>query len=354
MEIRKTFLSQGKGKTGQPNQKKEPPFDAADQGRHLLEDTLQWTKSLLRMPPIRTEITRDPKDANAPGKGLTDAQAKAESKILSSLDPLTRGIFERIKQAVAGDPAARAALSRLLTEGRLSDDLLQGLLTLETQAFAPGIDGKALLADAIEELEDPACINQQKQNTCGATSAQIFLAKNQPVEYLRLLSGLASPEGKVETRGGDELERKADWSAEDGGRTLSSRFLQPAFMELSDGKLGYDNTKDWHSLWKIPVYPGVMPDDEARLMTSVTGRTYLSDLTLLDKEKIVSSLKPGPGAEIPVVLNYQNKPPIAPAHWMLLTKIEDGYAHFLNPYGWEERMTVTEFQKNLLALVQPE
>lgn len=352
MEIRKTFAPQGREKTGK--QKNEKKLGAAEKGKRLVQDTLNWTETVLRMPPIKTEIIRDPKDANAPGQAMTEAQAKAESNVFNALDASTREKFEQLKQGIGGDPAARAALSRLLTEGRLSEDLLESLLTLDAQPLAPGIDGKALLADALEEIEDPATINQQKQNTCGATSAQIFLAKSQPTEYLRLLSGLASPEGKVLTRGGDEIERKEDWSAEDGGRTLSSRLLQPAFMELSNGKLTYDNTKDWHSRWKVPVYPGVMPDDEARLMTSLTGRKYESDFTLFQKEKTVSSLKPGPGKEIPVVLNYQNKPPIAPAHWMLLTEIKDGYAHFLNPYGWEERMTMEEFQKNLLALVQPE
>ncbi|HEY9765494.1 MAG TPA: hypothetical protein V6C82_03985, partial [Chroococcales cyanobacterium] len=280
---------------------------------HFAHDSLEWAKNNIKMPPVKTEVTRDPPDA------------------VSSSEASTFHFDEK----------TRAALS-----------------ALANQALAPGIDRQELLSEVKSELEDPSRIAQKKANTCGATSAQILLARRDPAEYVRLISGLASPEGKVSMRGGENLARKEDWQAEDGGRTISSRLLQPAFMEVADGKLFvYDNRHDINL--GLGAFPGVMPGGLAHLLEQLDGKERKVLFPMLGKsEEAWSKIRQAVGEkeikEIPVALNYQDKAPIAPAHWMLVTGVKDGFVHLINPRGWEEKMTVEEFRKNLLAaIVEP-
>ncbi|HBN08448.1 MAG TPA: hypothetical protein DD435_07305 [Cyanobacteria bacterium UBA8530] len=262
------------------------------------------------MPPVKTEVTRDPPDAG-----------------LSSKTPTS-----------PFDAKTQAALT-----------------ALSNQALAPGIDKQELLSEITSELEDPSRIAQKKANTCGATAAQILLARRAPAEYVRLISGLASPEGKVSMKSGESLARKEDWEAEDGGRTLPSRLLQPAFMEVANGKLfAYDNRHDINL--GLGAFPGVMPGGLAHLLQQLDGKERKVLLPLLGKSeeawsKIQQAVEKKERLEVPVALSYQDKAPIAPAHWMLVTGVKDGFVHLINPRGWEEKMTVEEFRKNLLAAV---
>ena len=64
-------------------------------------------------------------------------------------------------------------------------------------------------------------------------------------EEYALLRGLASPAGSAKLPSGVELKRESDWNSDaDGGRSITSRLMQPAFMEYANGELDYLNEDD--------------------------------------------------------------------------------------------------------------
>jgi hypothetical protein len=60
------------------------------------------------------------------------------------------------------------------------------------------------------ETERAHEVNQTVFNTCTVTSMQYELARDNPAELARLVAGLAGPTGRVDMRGGGELELQAD------------------------------------------------------------------------------------------------------------------------------------------------
>ncbi|HBN07203.1 MAG TPA: hypothetical protein DD435_00670 [Cyanobacteria bacterium UBA8530] len=328
---------------------------------------LEEGKELLRLDPFESEITRIPFDANGdPGEALVEAGKLLESgrpheeAALKKLSPKAQANFKSVADGISNDTRARQSLQQMLLEGRLGETLLQNLAGVAGQTVAKGIDRNSMLADAVQEIADPSCIAQQAQNTCGGTTAQILLARQDPAEYVRLVGGLASPEGKVKIRNGDTLERKPDWDAADGGRTVSSQLLQPAFMEQSNGKLfTYDNTKDSRSFAGVGNIPGMLSNEMANLLEDLTGKRYshferisLDMADPLKFELFKSKLtKASPGHEVPVMVNYASEQNLANPHWLLVTGVKDGAVSYVNPWGQEERMPMKEFSKHLIAYV---
>lgn len=78
---------------------------------------------------------------------------------------------------------------------RAGHDLLTNLAGFASQPVQPPLDRNALLGDLVQEVADPAAINQHAANTCALAVGQMYLAEVDPAEYLRLQAGLASPAG---------------------------------------------------------------------------------------------------------------------------------------------------------------
>lgn len=319
-----------------------------------------------KIGPLWTRrIVQDRSDANPsaldPG-GLRRAArarkviAKNEARASATLANLTeagKAQYQRVFDAAAGDSEAQADLQKLLISGKLpgsaarggdKGSLLAQLDTLATQPLADGIDRSALVADTIQEIADPARINQHTKGTCVATVASILLAKVDSAEYIRLVAGLAMPEGKVLTAGGHTLAREADWQSADGNRSISARLLQPAFMEFANGEADYDNTADQHS----DGLRGLSAKNSEALLETVMGRQYdtlsVPDLDTRDLEATFEKLKSAVkgGEKVPVGLLFSSE-----AHKVLVERISGDRIYYTNPWGKQESLSLLEFKTRL-------
>ncbi len=165
----------------------------------------------------------------------------------------------------------------------------------------------------------------------------------------RLVAGLATPEGKVKTVRGDTLVREPDWQAADGGRTVSARLLQPALMEFANGGRKYDNTADKHSNGKS----GLSAKESERILESLTGKGYdtidVSGKKIQQKkldaafDKIEKAV--GRGRRVPCSLFWTEQ-----GHEVLVSKVRNDRVYYINPWGKEESLSVSEFKSRLTSV----
>ncbi len=318
-----------------------------------------------------TEVVRKPESpsASAARSRLKETEAD-EQEALASLEPQDRESFQAIATELASDPVARLTLRNLLLDGRLpggkdladGKSLLSNLSTLAKQPLADSFNRQELLADVLAQVEDPINVAQEQQNTCGPTTGQLVLARQEPAEYVRLAAGLASPGGSVTLRNGDTIKREADWNdVNDDGRTIANRLFQSALMEYANGEFDYSNVKDTRRArvgsLELDI-PGLLPDEMVKLVENLTGRDYTVNYSLMsDKvspEFEAALEKAGPGSEVPVLINYSvdggGVKETSP-HYVLVTgyDAESGMVSVSNPWGREEKIALAELQSHLIA-----
>lgn len=143
-------------------------------------------------------------------------------------------------KALLGQVKNRDDFYKLLDKNRLGHKdrgatLLQHLHDIATKELARGVNRQEVLDGVIGHLADPERIRQGNRNTCAATSIQYMLARQNPNEYARLVSGLVDARrDSVELADGSPLRRNQSALAEDdSGRNQVDRLLQSGFMERS-------------------------------------------------------------------------------------------------------------------------
>jgi hypothetical protein len=261
------------------------------------------------------------------------------------------------------------SLKGLLESKRLSPELLTALENFQQAPLHPELAPQrmTLLRSALQELAFPERIEQHSKGTCAPTTVQILLALKNPVKYLEILKGLASPEGKVppaHLHNPDLMEREADTLKDDkSGRSLSSRLLQPAFMEYANGAENYDNTRD-RNISGDKEYPGLDEKGAVRLNAALFGENayqlrYLHadpDPTWKGfvkpsqlKQELAQVL--AQGEPVPVGLRWGES-----AHKILLTAIdpEQEKAFFMNPWGELQHMHLEVFYARLESASLPQ
>lgn len=310
------------------------------------------------------EVVDDPSDVNnytysdeQAAVRETRANAKAEEAALAKLSPEDQARYKTILGTIEGEDMARRQMQAMLLSGALTDKkalvgsgtLLGELHHIVGQPLASGIDRKDLLAQVIGEVENPVRIAQQSQNTCGATTAQILLARKNPAEYVRLIAGLAAPAGKIETVGGATIKRKEDWNYEqDGGRSVPSRLFQPAIMQLGQMLPGfkYDNSDDSNVLIDRPLFAGMFGVQQAKIDSELLGVDYDNHMFLRwNRDSQWEAFKKelaGTPDPIPVSMTWDGG-----GHFVQVDKIEGGKVHYTNPWGQRETMDEAEFKAHI-------
>ena len=285
----------------------------------------------------------------------------AETAALQKLPPSQKATYDRLFKSLQGRILDQATLRKLLLDGCATElvrggdkaALLDQLDRLSTQAVAPGMNRATLLSETFREVQDPTSITQGGKGTCAATAAQILLAKTDPAEYARLVSGLASPEGTVMTARGDTLARETDWNAADGGRSTASRLLQPAFMEYANSMFAdYDNSTDEHSNGRV----GLDVWESERLLDAITGQDYSAvnveqeakGSSKLEDAFIKTKAAANSGKPVPVGLFWGET-----GHKVLVMKVEAGRVHYINAQGAEASLVEDEFKARLKNLNLP-
>ncbi len=286
--------------------------------------------------------------------------------------------YQRLADTLRGDPLARDALLRLLLSGKLTKpsgakgemDLLEQLVALNKQVLEPGVSRAELIRSLLIEINDPTNLRQQDRLTCATVVASVVLIRKNPVEYVRLVAGLASLSGSVKTVSGTVLRRNSDWANKnDGGRTPSVRLLQPALMDVGNFFLNYDNRFDRHTLgkphvsdvkpspwrrWTATRNPmvGLTQPGMAKILAETTGQQYRSTYVLssLNRDSIWRNIETAlaSGDSVPCLLAWKGS-----GHFVLLDRIENGHCYFSNPSGTQDRMSVEEFRQILRGASWP-
>ncbi len=304
----------------------------------------------------------DGKDLNGPradeaARQVADNVA-LEGAALDTLSSKDRARYLSVKKTLLapadgrpqGDPVAALALQTMLLEGKLTGPLLQNLSKLNQQKLATGIDRQQLLADVVQEVAVPEAIAQRNRGTCVPTSIEIQLAQQNPAEYVRLISGLASPEGEVTTAGGDVLKREPGVIDDGTSRTMSQKLLAPALMELGNALADYDNEEDEHVGGSLDGKSGLTAAQADVLLESIHGRDFAFQSTSSDAEKkagtqfVLEELKAG--RDVLVGLKWGTG-----GHKVLVTGTEnrDGveYVKIINPWGRQELIPLADFEASL-------
>lgn len=309
-----------------------------------------------------------------PALGASQPELAARAEALARLDPATRARFDALRARFGGSPRPQEALDALLASGKLlKADLVGGGSTLDhleaiaSRPLDPAIADRRddFLGETLMELAEPASVCQRGRNTCGAASAQGWLAEVEPAEYARLAYGLATPAGRVRTARGDALARDPHWGIEEKPgeghlRTNTSRLLQASLMDLASNG-DYDNAVD-RGRWSpaldwlaqhVPVTEGAWPHGVARLMASISGRDYrwlLGDDGPEAKGVFRSASRANP---IPVLLNYTTEGEGQALHWIRLVGHDPATDVFTvrnAQRGTEDRIAGDEFRQRMLAV----
>ncbi|MEW5743147.1 MAG: hypothetical protein AB1938_29805 [Myxococcota bacterium] len=292
--------------------------------------------------------------------------AQLEAEALAKLSPKDKARYLAVKDGLLapseskpnGDPVAALALQTMLLEGKLpgdkamggKDTLLGALAKVTTQELAEGIDRQALLADLVQEVAVPEAVAQRGRGTCVPTSIEIKLIQENPAEYVRLVSGLATPEGEVTTVGGDVLKREDGVLEDRTDRSVPQRLLAPALMELGNGLADYDNEVDQHHGGPLDGKKGLTAAQADVLLESLWGHDFAFQTTASAEEKkagtdfVLEEL--AAGRSVLVALDWGTG-----SHKLLVTGSEtrDGveYVRVVNPWGREELIPRDDFEARL-------
>lgn len=286
----------------------------------------------------------------------------AERRAYEALPSDQKKQYATVLELIQFHDPGRLALQTLLVSGQLTKerDLLPRLSALAEQPLASGLDRDDLVSHVLQEVADPAAISQAQKATCGATVGQIMLAKARPADYVRMVAGLASPEGKAPLANGKTLSREADWNAEDGGRSLSSRLLQPAFMEYANGEnLDYNNTKDRNFRGTSQKDAGLSIEEAEHLYEGLMGRPFKLENAAGafsgdgDRAELFSAIirQAGQGKLVPTGITWGDADA---GHQVLVDGIKGDSVTYLNPWGQKEAMGFKEFRDRLLFATLPQ
>jgi hypothetical protein len=243
---------------------------------------------------------------------------------------------------------------------------LTHLAAIGTQSLDPRVQKAGqteLLAQVVLELAEPGAIAQKGMNTCAATVTQAMLAKWNPAEYARLVAGLASPAGAATMSDGQVLHREPDWDADvdvskrfGGVRSISSRLLQPAFMQYGCS-MHYDNTRDGSIIPLLDTsVMGMVPWGMTKLIKSLTGRSYDWDVATRTTTFEKRMREATPENPVPIALNYAETRGEFGPHWVQVVGFDAGTNRLIamNPWGRKESIPLDVATSHLLAVVHPE
>lgn len=301
---------------------------------------------------------------------LVAAGAASEQRCLARLSPSQRQKYVAVRACLrnagrAGDTPAQLALQQLLVNGRLpggrtgpdGGTLLDQLARIAMGKVGQHLDRNTLLADMVQELRSPSAINQQRNNTCGATTASIHLARHRPAEYARLVADLALG-GKAKLADGSTWRREDAGPAARRGRSQSQHLLQAVFTEIGNGSRDYRDRNDSHALFGVPLgdwADGLAPGGLCHVLDRVYARNFhaVGNLITGAPSNAVSALQARTqrGETPPAVIHMGG----ANLHWVMVTAVkrEAGrlFVHYTNPWGQNERMAATDFKAILRSYV---
>ncbi|MBM3273613.1 MAG: hypothetical protein FJZ00_00565, partial [Candidatus Sericytochromatia bacterium] len=166
--------------------------------------------------------------------------------------------------------------------------------------------------------------------TCGAAVTEALLARRNPAEYLRLLAGLASPEGRVQLSNGQTLTRQAGWEAA-AIPGEASRLLQTSFMALGAGS--YDARTDRRGDGQRGLYAA----EVAKLQAAITGDGAFASAG--SDDATIDRLAAQANGGMPVTVLLRGK---AGSHYVAVTGVKGDKVTYVDPRDGKARTATLE------------
>ncbi|MCE7871016.1 hypothetical protein DYH09_11645 [bacterium CPR1] len=354
----------GEARVGESSVKRDPSATGS------VSDLYQAsTAGVARAELRRSELSRNPK-AQATYQSLPpDQRGKVDLLIEASIPagqpvkvptnfdphaPESKAYFEQMQASMRAD-GSRQGIYSLLADGRVYNrdskgvTLIDRLDQMRTQPMASGLNRDQILAETISQSAHPDRIQQGNRGTCTVTTLEHLNAKREPAEYVRLVSGLTGPEGKVVLRNGDTLNRDEGVLQNDNsGRTSVSRIYQASLMEYGNGAAwNYDNARDTHidrngvaTKRKGKETSGLYGEQWQRALQGVLpGSVHFTPANPDSPQVSMADIQGGlsQGREVPVALRWgKDKDGDYGSHALSVSRMDDKYVYLRNPHGFGE------------------
>lgn len=232
------------------------------------------------------------------------------------------------------------ALNDLVTSGKATAVDREGATTLDRlgelawgprakELDAEGVTRSELLRSVTTEITRPDQINQGSKGTCTTTSLSYELAKREPAEYVRLVSGLASNAGQVQMANGHILKAPEGVYANDTAttRSPSERILQASLMDYGNGFFrDYDNANDQHQIGFLQTGGGLRPSETL----SVRNALFDVDDKVSYGRDLKGALQKAPAGVGTVGIKVRTEDT---GHAVSFEKFENGRVYYRNPWG---------------------
>lgn len=326
----------------------QPPRPSGDLYRRVERDAFDVNAS---------DLARKQADFGA----AVAASSDLEEQALNRLAEPSRAQYRNLAALTADRPSARLALQTLLfdghlTDGRLSHEgltLLGALDAVARQPLVQGVDRPTMVGDLIHETAFPGAIDQHNRGTCTVSAAQIYVARNHPAEYVRIVGGLASPEGKVTLADGEILARTpGSEQVDDSNRTASSRLWQSSMMTFADPANPYVFATDRRQNGAYgtvetgikKLYEGVVNARDI-FHDRNNGATPEDLLDVVDRHTRL-------GRDVPISANWGKRNADGTyegGHDLITTGVQDGRVYYENPWGQQESMPIADFAQRATA-----
>lgn len=313
----------------------------------------------LTLAPGQGTIVANGRDSNDVGDlrepvaaALVQKNLKAEITALGKMSREDRIQYRQVKKALvnSNDTHATLALQNQLLDGKLpgGKDRLGRASTLQylsgvasgATPMNPSINRQRFLCDLVQELNSPAAISQGPIGSCAPTTLAIDLAMDNPAEYARIATQLASPAGTTTLAGGMQIARPAGTEVEDGTkRSAVQRLMGSAFFEVSNGERTYSKNDPTGSL------SSDLDTLYGQLKGQPTGARYFwNDFQRANAMKAVDEMLAA-GRRVSVGVTWGDS-----AHKILVTGHDANNVDYINPWGTQERMSLADFRTRLIDL----
>lgn len=266
--------------------------------------------------------------------------------------------YARHATADIDNPVLLYNLDILLRDDRFTPEVLIGLEQLEDPGFllADGIQREELLLQVIRDIAAPQSIRQGGKSTCSATSVQIALAIKNPGRYIQIAGALASREGDASTIvPGLRRDEGTPIKDDDSGRSITTRILNPAFMEYG-GFGDYDDRLDVQKLGPVTLGSGLNQLEKKRLYEGVLGEKAsnygagwnrligpLRNRTFRNVKDALSE-----GKTVMASINVQDPDgTYAGGHAVVMRHMDSEYAYMVNPWGKLQKVPLEEIRREL-------
>jgi hypothetical protein len=274
-------------------------------------------------------------------------QAVREQQALSRLPEDQQAQFQQVRDAAekSGVPDAGHAVDKLLKDGTFQNnpDLLPQLAQLATQpqfkdvAAADSNAGNRMVGELVRQIADPSIIKQDPAyDTCGEANIEQQMAQQDPAQYVKFVSDLASADRQAHAPDGTHIELDALQidSADKSDRSMASTLFQMSLHAHYAEKLASDGTSASRMDGMVQaMFPGkevvtVSPENQAAAMAAIKpGSTAFLDTDRADGEKHAVNV--------------------------MAVDRDKGQVYYIDPNGEMKAQSLAEFQSRLAGAVLP-